>query len=53
LAGVPNAVGKLMGSKNKINNIKATFEALRKLKIRKTNKFETQNPKSETNPIIQ
>lgn len=28
LAGVPNAVSKLMGSSNKINNAKATFMAL-------------------------
>lgn len=32
LAGVPNAVSKLLGSKNKINNAKATFLALRSLK---------------------
>ena len=32
LAGVPNAVSKLMGSKNKINNAKATFLALRALR---------------------
>jgi len=43
LAGVPNAVGKLMGSKNKINNIKAAFEALKKLRIRKTEKSEARN----------
>jgi small subunit ribosomal protein S5 len=43
LAGVPNVVGKLMGSKNKINNIKAAFEALKKLRIRKTEKYETRN----------
>lgn len=34
LAGVPNVVSKSLGSKNKINNIRATFEALRKLKSR-------------------
>ena len=32
LAGVPNAVSKLMGSNNKINNAKATFMALRALR---------------------
>lgn len=32
LAGVPNAVSKILGSSNKINNVKATFLALRKLK---------------------
>ncbi len=31
LAGVPNAVSKIMGSKNKINNAKATFLALRSI----------------------
>lgn len=31
LAGVPNAVSKLLGSKNKINNAKATFMALQSL----------------------
>ena len=33
LAGVPNAVGKILGSKNKINNSRATINALKKLKI--------------------
>ena len=32
LAGVPNVVSKALGSKNKINNVKATFVALRKLR---------------------
>jgi small subunit ribosomal protein S5 len=31
LAGVPNVVGKIMGSKNKINNTKAAVMALKKL----------------------
>jgi small subunit ribosomal protein S5 len=35
-AGIPNIVSKCLGSKNKINNIKATFDALRKLKPRKS-----------------
>lgn len=34
LAGVPNAVSKMLGSQNKINNVKATFEALKQLKSR-------------------
>ena len=34
LAGVPNVVSKILGSKNKINNVKATFEALKKLRMR-------------------
>lgn len=33
LAGVPNVVGKQLGASNKINNVKATIEALRKLRI--------------------
>ena len=32
LAGVSNAVAKILGTNNKINNVKATFEALRRLK---------------------
>lgn len=32
ISGVPNIVGKILGSKNKINNTKATFEALKSLK---------------------
>jgi small subunit ribosomal protein S5 len=32
LAGVPNAVSKVLGSKNKINNAKATFNALKSLR---------------------
>ncbi len=33
LAGVPNVVSKILGSANKINNVKATFIALKKLRI--------------------
>ncbi len=33
LAGVPNIVGKILGSKNKINNSRATINALSKLKL--------------------
>lgn len=33
LAGVPNAVSKLLGSSNKINNAKATFLALKALRL--------------------
>ena len=33
LAGVPNVVSKILGSSNKVNNVKATFEALKKLKL--------------------
>lgn len=34
LAGVPNVVGKILGSKNKINNAMATLQALSQLKAR-------------------
>ncbi len=33
LAGVPNASSKILGSANKINNVKATFEALKQLRL--------------------
>ncbi|MBU1922072.1 30S ribosomal protein S5 [Patescibacteria group bacterium] len=32
LAGVPNATGKIIGSKNKINNVRAAFMALESLR---------------------
>ncbi len=35
LAGVPNAVSKVLGGSNKINNAKATFDALRSLTVQK------------------
>lgn len=38
LAGVPNVVGKILGTNNKINNVKATIQALDKLKKVKTKK---------------
>jgi small subunit ribosomal protein S5 len=31
LSGIKNVVGKILGSSNKINNVQATFEALKKL----------------------
>ena len=34
LAGVPNVVSKILGSSSKINNVKVTFAALKKLKAR-------------------
>jgi small subunit ribosomal protein S5 len=33
LAGVPNVVSKMLGSANKINNVKATFLALKGLRL--------------------
>lgn len=35
LAGVPNVVGKMLGSKNKLNNIRAIMEALKKFILKK------------------
>ncbi len=32
LAGVKNIISKMMGSSNKVNNIKAVFEAFKKMK---------------------
>lgn len=34
LAGVPNVVGKILGSKNKLNIAKATIDALKSLRIK-------------------
>lgn len=34
LAGVPNAVSKIFGSKNKINNARATIQALQSFKVK-------------------
>ncbi len=34
LAGVPNVVSKILGSSNKINNVKATFAALKQLRVK-------------------
>ncbi len=43
LAGVPNVVSKILGSANKINNVKATFIALKKLRLpEKAEKAEGQ-----------
>lgn len=38
LAGIKNATSKILGSKNKINNVKVTFQALEKIKIKILNK---------------
>lgn len=40
LAGVPNVTGKILGAKNKINNVRATFRALEMLKIYPNHKTE-------------
>ncbi len=38
LAGIENVVGKMMGSKNKINNVACTYQALKNLKKPKEKK---------------
>ncbi|EKD47569.1 MAG: hypothetical protein ACD_66C00004G0002 [uncultured bacterium] len=56
LAGVPNAVSKILGGNNKINNAKATFVALRALKPRKEEvkeaKKEEKVENKETKPQV-
>lgn len=47
LAGVPNAVGKILGSNNKINNAKATFLALRQLKKRQAAVVTAEEPAAQ------
>lgn len=48
LAGVPNAVSKILGSNNKINNARATFDALRALN---QGKQLGQTPKKTTKKV--
>lgn len=48
LAGVPNISAKIMGSANKVNNVKATFKALGALRMPpKSEKTDAEKPKSE------
>jgi small subunit ribosomal protein S5 len=50
LAGIPNITGKILGGKNKINNVKATFKALSSLIEPDGNKqVKAGNKKSEKN----
>lgn len=42
LAGIPNISAKMLGSSNKVNNVKATFEALRNLRSPKAPRTEEQ-----------
>ncbi len=42
LAGVPNVVSKILGSSNKINNVKATFVALKMLRMPLAKTEETE-----------
>ena len=47
LTGIKNIVSKMLGSKNKINNVKATFEALKKLKAPKVYPVKKEVKKEE------
>lgn len=48
LAGVKNVVGKIFGTSNKMNNVKATFEALQSFKyIPKTDKSKKVESKKK------
>lgn len=48
LAGVRDAVGKIMGTSNKISNVYATFEALKKLNKMSERKQNMKDRKNET-----
>ena len=48
LAGIPNVVSKMLGSSNKINNVKATFLALKTLRAQ--DKKATEGS-SEATPV--
>lgn len=49
LAGIPNVVAKILGSSNKINNVKATFLALKSLQISSGNRQLEDKVKKENN----
>lgn len=51
LAGVPNVVSKILGSANKINNVKATFAALKKLRAPVTRVTSTETSPSSTQNV--
>jgi small subunit ribosomal protein S5 len=46
IAGVPNVVSKLLGSSNKVNVVRATFAALRMLRM-PVSKTDDKQPKEE------
>lgn len=48
LAGIPNVVSKSLGSKNKINNVKATFAALKMLRSGGTSKSSASEPSASS-----
>jgi small subunit ribosomal protein S5 len=47
LAGVPNVVSKIMGSSNKTNNVKATFNALKSLRMPPKAKKEGEEQRTD------
>lgn len=49
LAGVPNASSKILGSNNKINNAKATVEALKSLTVKPGSQKKKQVKKDQPN----
>lgn len=49
VAGIKNVVGKIFGSSNKINNVKATFKALQSFKLKNNQeniKQSNENPRN-------
>ncbi len=50
LAGAENIIAKMMGSKNKINNVKCTYEALTKVQPAKESKKQKTKEQDKTNP---
>lgn len=47
LAGIPNVVSKILGSSNKINNVKATFAALKMLRLPTKRASDAKDVKTE------
>ncbi len=45
LAGIPNVVGKILGTNNKVNNVKATINALQEFKLSEAALKANQAPK--------
>lgn len=48
LAGVKDVVAKMLGSRNKLNNIKAVFEAIKSLRPARPRQDKTAKPKEIT-----
>jgi len=51
LAGVQNVVGKILGANNKINNVRATINAIKKLKYIEVKQKENSKEGVKENPI--